>query len=188
MKKPTLILLETIFLACIIAAAHFFKFKPAFLDLAVISLAASFAGRAIAYLEIFEWLRAPFTEVVPHSAGVGETVEPKENLPGWKRAIAGLVCCPVCAGTWSAMLLSIAYMVSDAGKLLAYILAASAVAWLVTYLTEAIEWQKHLAWENTGRMNKLNKTSWVHSLTSPEKVFSLPVWEDDGIGGATWHP
>ena len=133
-----------------VTGALFFAKDMVWYDVLLLGMGASFVGRAVAYLKIFEWVREPFCDVIPHSAGVGDTVEPKEGLDGWKYALAHLISCPVCAGTWAALALSILPQV------LTYLFAASSIAWLFSYITEAVEWSKHRNWHEAGKFHKEN--------------------------------
>jgi len=133
--------------ATFLGLAIFHAVELSWFNLILLSLAASFVGRAVAYLKVFEWLRKPFAVVVPHGSGVGETVEPKPGLTGWRYVFANLICCPVCAGTWAALVLM--YLPLN----VTYVLAVAAGAWFITYLTEAIEWSRAKNWHHTGRLN-----------------------------------
>jgi len=120
--------------------------------------AASFGGRAVSYMGVFEWLRAPFTVVVPHSSGVGETVEPKDSNNIIVCVLGELIACPLCAGTWVAAALSVVYAVdSDFGRALVFIIGCAGVASILTRLAELIEWRGRLAWEDTATANRRNK-------------------------------
>ena len=152
MKKLTLIGLEALFLVLIVLSG---SIELTLTDLLILGLAASFAGRAVAYMEIFEWFREPFTKTVPHHS-MGAYVEPKGK--GWRRAIGGLLSCPVCSGTWAAAILVPLYAYIQAGRLLVYVLAIAAIAWFISYLTEAIEWHKAMAWEAAGHYQLEHQT------------------------------
>ena len=124
--------------------------------IAALPFASSMAARAIAYLDIFEWLRHPFTETTPHSSGVGSSV----NAIGGpiRSVIGGLLCCINCAGMWSATLLMAVYAFDPMlGKVMIYCLAAAAIGVMVTRTIEMIEWQSNLAQEKTGDMNRKNR-------------------------------
>lgn len=119
--------------------------------------ASSLAARAIAYLEIFEWLRAMFTEVVPHSSGAGEDVHPKMSHPTIG-VIGGLISCINCAGMWAAaLLLGVYAFFPTFGSTMIYILAAASIGILFTRTIELVEWKAHEAHEQTGYLNRINK-------------------------------
>ena len=118
--------------------------------------ASSMAARAISYLDIFEWLRRPFTKITPHSSGVGECVEPDGGPI--RHTIGGLLSCTNCTGMWSAALLMLVYAISPAfGKVLIICLGVASLGILVTKLIELVEWKSHLAHEDTGFMNRANR-------------------------------
>ena len=128
------------------------------LTLVSLAFAASMAGRAVAYLTVFEWLREPFTKIAVHSSGVGESVEPRDDHGPAVAVIGSLISCPVCAGVWSAALLLTVYAFEPAlGRTMIYILGAGGLAQIVTRLVELLEWQGRHTWEQTGFMNRLNK-------------------------------
>ena len=121
--------------------------------------AASMIGRAIAYLTIFEWLRIHFAIVVPHSSGAGEDNHPRYT-EGIRGAVSELICCPVCAGTWGAAAMLMIYKLHPAfGQNLITGLSVAAGAWLLSYVTEWVEWHKHAARETTGMLNRNGSTA-----------------------------
>lgn len=132
------------------------------LDVIVLGLAASFAGRSLSYLTIFEWLRRPLAQVVDHSSGAGQEVHPKKDLKGFWKGIAELICCPVCSATWSAAVLL------WLPPVFTYLFAAASVAWSNTLITELVEWSRHKAQEETGKLNGNNKKKEVpHDYPDP---------------------
>jgi hypothetical protein len=121
-----------------------------------LGLAASVGGRAIAYMDIGEFGRWPFVKSVPHSSGAGEDNEPKHS--GFLSAFEDLICCPICAGLWVALVLRVAFQLApDFGTLSISILSIGGVAWFLTRTTELIEWGARLTREQTGAMNFQNK-------------------------------
>lgn len=124
--------------------------------LVALAFGASLGGRALAYLAIFEWLRAPFTKVVRHSSGAGESVEPKDKNP-IIGVIGAWMSCPVCAGTWAALMMYSAWVLFPVmGRNLIYVMGAASFGSLVTRTVEALEWGGRLTWELTGHWNRRN--------------------------------
>ncbi|HMN10962.1 MAG TPA: DUF1360 domain-containing protein [Bellilinea sp.] len=133
------------------------SFVPDPLLLVALAFASSLAGRAVAYMTVFEWLRAPFTEITKHSSGVGESVEPRKDRGRIIEVIGTWMCCPVCAGTWAALLLHTLYIFyPEWGQTTIYVLAAAGAGSILTRYVEAREWEGRLAWERTGFMNLYN--------------------------------
>lgn len=156
-RYATLIILPCILEGILFVAAHLFSVSFTTTDLIALAVASSLAGRAIAYLTVFEWLRAPFTQVVSHSSGTGESVEPGP-YGGVRRVIGELLSCPICSGMWAAAMLTLFFAVDPVGgRLLIYVMAAASVGSILTRLVELLEWQKCLAWERTGQLNRQNK-------------------------------
>ena len=79
-------------------------FNLSTMDLVLLSFATFRLGRLIAYDRVMEPVRQFFNTTVPDPTGAGDTVEPKGE--GFQQSIGQLICCPVCAGTWVAALLT----------------------------------------------------------------------------------
>jgi hypothetical protein len=69
----------------------------------MLGLAVLRCGRMVAFELIFEPFRSIFGKTVPHDHA-GMTTEAKYET-GWRRAVGDLVTCPICAATWSALVL-----------------------------------------------------------------------------------
>jgi hypothetical protein len=69
-------------------------------DLLLLVFSTFRLGRLVAFDEVFEPVRYPFTETVDLENGAGKVVEPKGK--GAQRAIGEMISCPICAGTWIA--------------------------------------------------------------------------------------
>jgi hypothetical protein len=163
-----LITLETI----IFVTSHVIK-SIDWMVLLALPFASSMAARAIAYLDIFEWLRHPFTKVTPHSSGVGNSV----NAIGGpiRSVIGGLLCCVNCAGMWSTVLLMAVYAIDPpVGKIMILCLGAAAIGVLVTRTIEMVEWNANLAQEKTGELNRKNHPMYSFTLNNETPV-ATPV-------------
>ena len=134
---------------------------PASIELPVVIAlipASSLVARAVGYLDIFEWLRAPFTKVVPHSSGAGEDVQPKDDLHPCVKVFADLLYCANCSGMWAAALLMALYVLDPTmGRLEIYILGAAGTGILMTRVIEGVEWWTHVGHEIAGHLNRQNK-------------------------------
>lgn len=109
------------------------------LELALLGLSTFRLGRLIAYDRVMEPLRRFFTETHPDSTGAGDTVDPKGE--GFQQALGQLICCPICAGTWVAALLTYLYFIVPGPTYVFLIMtAAIAIAELLGALTEAFTW------------------------------------------------
>ncbi len=117
--------------------------------LLLLGLASFRGGRALAYNYVFEWLRAPFTEVVDDSSGAGKSI--MASGTGFRRVLGELLCCPICAGTWVALVLTgLLVLIYPFGLIFSFILAASGLAELVHWYAERQEWQGRQAREESG--------------------------------------
>ena len=137
--------------------------------LLALPFASSLAARAIAYLDIFEWLRKPFTTVTLHSSGVGSSVDP---IGGPIRSvIGGLLSCINCAGMWSTILLMLVYAIDPLlGKIMIIGLGVTTVGILITRLIEMVEWKSCLAQEMTGKANRQNKQPFTFAFLPPTET------------------
>jgi hypothetical protein len=140
--------------------------------LIALPFASSLSARSIAYLDVFSWLREPFTVTSAHSSGVGNSVDPK---PG--SALGELLSCINCSGMWAtALLLSLTVIYPNLGYIVIYTLAATSIGILFTRLIEMIEWRSCLAQEQTGAMNLYNK----EQLEKLKPMFEMEVPIRDG--------
>lgn len=160
-RFATLIMFAVVFEIVVTISAHLGKAPEiGALQVIVFCLGASLVGRAIAYLTIFEWLRAPFTVVVPHSSGAGEDVHPRSDKGPVIEVIGSWVSCPICAGTWGALGIVLFYsLFPEQGWIMAVVLAAGSVGSFITRSIELIEWTAHCQHETCGRLNQQNKNA-----------------------------
>jgi len=143
-KKVTLLALEVIFFGSIYVVSTNDFMMPIWLMVAT-AIATMRMARTISENEIMETLREPFCEVKPDSCGAGNGVHPKEDN-GFVRALGGLIACPICTGTWSALFLVAVYSLSPAfGKVLILVLALAGASELLYYLGEVLSWGGRLA-------------------------------------------
>lgn len=117
----------------------------------LLALAAYRGGRAVAFNKVFEWLRTLFRcRIVTDSSGAGENVEACDE-PGIIQALGELITCPICAGTWVAMMLMVIHSVSpEMGRGLIVILAAAGVAELLHWGSEFLSWGGRASREKAG--------------------------------------
>ena len=117
----------------------------------LLALAAYRGGRAVAFNKVFEWLRNLFhCRIVTDSSGAGENVEPCDE-PGVLQTLGELLTCPICAGTWVAMMLLVIHSVSpETGRGLIVILAAAGVAELLHWASEFLSWGGRASREQAG--------------------------------------
>lgn len=138
--------LEIAFFGTIIGVAHYRQVTPEPWFLALLAFAAFRTARTITFNEIGESLRAPFTEVKPDSCGAGANVHAKGT--GLLSVIGGLIACPICTGTWAALILfSLFVFYEPVGRTLVYVLAIAGAAEVLHWGSEALEW--------TGRKNRV---------------------------------
>ena len=119
----------------------------------LLGLAAFRVGRAISYNYIFSWLRAPFVDKHLDSSGAGDSEDPKGE--GITRVMGELLCCPICTGTWGAIVMLGFYAVRPAWAMVFMaVMAASAIAEYLHWSSERDEWQGRMAREISGTENQ----------------------------------
>lgn len=108
-------------------------------DFIMLAFATYRLGRLTAYDKVTEPLRRPFTQTTPDASGAGDTVVPRGA--GARRALGGLISCPICAGTWIAAGLVYGLELAPAPtRLFLSIMSAIGVGELLNAATEALEW------------------------------------------------
>ncbi|HEX9018485.1 MAG TPA: DUF1360 domain-containing protein [Anaerolineaceae bacterium] len=124
-------------------------FKLSAMDLTLLAFSTYRLGRLIAYDRVMEPFRKFFTNTVPDVTGAGESVDPKGE--GFQQAIGQLMCCPICAGTWVAALLTYGlYLFPGPARVFLTMTTAIGVAELLGAATEALSWTGQQARTNSG--------------------------------------
>jgi hypothetical protein len=114
-------------------------FRLSAMELTLLAFATYRLGRLIAYDRVMEPFRRFFTETVPDATGAGESVEPRGT--GFQQAIGQLICCPICAGTWVAALLTYALVLFPGpARVFLTMSAAIGAAEVLGAFTEAMSW------------------------------------------------
>ena len=146
------ILIELSFVALVALASlrisTLASYTPAMLVALLVlgSFASLRMARTISYNAVCAWLRKPFTHVVPDSSGAGDSVEPK---PG--NVLGELLACPICTGTWSALVLvNLVLWVPSFGQALVLVLGLAGVSECLHWRAERDEWQGRHARELSG--------------------------------------
>lgn len=131
------------------------NFKPGIFDLALLGFATLRLGRLIAFSQVMEPLRAPFTDTVPDESGAGENVVARGK--GIRKALGQMISCPICAGTWVAAGLTYGlYAFPEPTRLFLFMTAGIGVAELLHSCIEALSWSGSHARAQTGDIIKRN--------------------------------
>ncbi len=113
-------------------------------DLLLLGLTTFRAGRLVAYEGVAAPLRAPLTETVPDSSGVGETVVATGT--GVRFALGELVSCPICVGTWAAAgLVYGLHLAPRPTRVFLAVMSTTGVAEILQCSTEAFSWMGRAA-------------------------------------------
>jgi hypothetical protein len=149
---------------------------PTVVLIILLGIAAFRLGRAVSFNTVGLWIRDICkVETRPDSCGAGDNNHSTGNGLQW--VLGELVTCPICSGTWSAMLLLTAYALNHSfGLVLIYILAAAGVAEILHWLSETLEWSGRHSREQAGKLNRETPIVWMnisnngHKVTEKEKV------------------
>lgn len=127
-------------------------FNPSWLELFLLGFGTYRLGRLIAYDRVMEPFRQFFTTTALDQTGAGDSVSPKGQ--GFQQSIGQLICCPICAGTWVAALLTY-LLILFPGPTRVFLTMATAVgvAELLGAVTEAASWGGQYARTSTGIKN-----------------------------------
>jgi len=138
-RKIGFMMLEATFFGVLLVIALLDPPAPPVWMLPLFMLATIRMARTISFNEIGEGLRAPFTEVVPDSCHAGSNVHPKGA--GLTYVIGSLMSCPICSGTWSALLLYATWVIWPAfGQTLVIVLALAGASEFLHWTMEVLEW------------------------------------------------
>jgi hypothetical protein len=124
-------------------------------DLLLLGLATFRTGRVLAFEQVAEPLREPFTTTQPDQYGAGENVVAQGA--GMRKALGQLLSCPLCTGTWVALgLLCGLHLAPRPTRAFLAVMGASGIAELLNAATEAMTWagqaaRKRAGDEETGR-------------------------------------
>lgn len=140
-------------------------FELSVMQFVLLAFATFRLGRLIAFDRVMEPLRQFFTKTVPDPTGAGDTVEPKGE--GFTQAMGQLICCPICAGTWVAALLTyLLYLFPGPTTVFLIMTAAIGAAELLGALTEAFSWSGQYARTMSG-LKAMERESMLESRGHP---------------------
>jgi hypothetical protein len=106
----------------------------------------------ISFNEIMEWLREPFTEVIKDSSGAGANVHPKGE--GFRYAIGSLLSCPICTGTWCALVLLGIYTIYEPlGITMIWVFGLAGASEATWRIVSFFEWAGRLARVSAGSIS-----------------------------------
>jgi len=157
-QKLTYFVLEVTFFASIVALVLVRPHAnmPLWL-LGIMTFACFRAAITISENEIMAWLRDPFTETKLDSCGAGNSISPATSGPaskGWKRAMGGLIACPICTGTWCALALMAVWTITPGfGTVLIEVLFVAGISELLVSLREFLCWNARLARVRAGQIS-----------------------------------
>ena len=88
---------------------------------------------------------------MPDSCGAGESVNPKQG-DGLRRAIGGLLACPICTGIWAALVFVGLYALNHNIVTVAIlVLGAAGASEFIYYAKERYAWSARLARVQNGK-------------------------------------
>lgn len=108
-------------------------------DFVLLALSTFRIGRMLAYDQVAQPVREPFTQTEPDASGAGDTVVPDGR--GARRALGELFSCPICTGTWVAAILTYGlHLLPGPTRVLITMMGAVGAAELLGAGTEAMSW------------------------------------------------
>lgn len=163
-EKGWFIFLDVVFIAIAFVAGDLGNLpdlESPFAVLAVLGLASFRLGRAVSFNMIFLWLRQAVDIVeAPDSSGQGANNQ--ATGVGLKYVLGELVSCPICSGTWAAMILLGLYLITpQVGQVLVYALAAAGLAEFTHWMSEAGQWLGRWGRESAGAASRVGGASMV---------------------------
>jgi hypothetical protein len=123
------------------------------IEFMILGFATMRMAQTISFNTVFEPFRKPFCKVVKDSCKAGECVVPRDDVSPFFHAIGELITCPICSGTWSALVLLTIWAYSP---IPIYVFAVAGLSEYLHYGSELIEW--------TGRASRC-----VSGFISPDK-------------------
>lgn len=109
------------------------------LDLTMLGLSTYRTGRLVAYDQVTQPLREPFTETTSDSYGTSQTTVPQGS--GVRKAVGDLIACPTCIGTWVAAFLVYGLRVAPGPtRLFLAFMSATGLAGILNSANEALSW------------------------------------------------
>jgi hypothetical protein len=152
-------------------------FQPTWIELFILGFATYRLGRLIAYDRVMEPFRQFFTTTGPDPTGAGDSVSPKGQ--GFQQSIGQLICCPICAGTWIAALLTyLLILFPGPARVFLTMTTAIAIAELLGAVTEAASWGGQYARTAAGEKNiEREELRSGHAVSFPERKPSEHVDE-----------
>lgn len=114
-------------------------FNLSTVDLVLLAFSTFRLGRLVAYDRVMEPFRQFFNETVRDPTGAGDTVVPKGV--GFQQSLGQLICCPICAGTWIAALLTyLLYLFPGPTRVFLVMTGVVGAAELLNAAAEAWSW------------------------------------------------
>jgi len=144
--------LDVSFFSTVALLAHASQLPPVTpTNLLLFGLATVRMARTLSFNEIAEPIRAPFTEVKADSCGAGANVHARGD--GLQYVIGSLLACPICTGTWSALLLVIAWSLLPFGQMLVWVLAIASISEILHWFIDLGEWSGRAARVYSGHVS-----------------------------------
>jgi hypothetical protein len=150
-RKFALIGIEVIFVAAVIIVAVYQpKLEIPWWLIPFLPLAVMRASVTVSENEVMSWLREPFCVTAPDDCGAGLSVTPK---PG--SVIGALLACPICSGTWCALVLVALYaLLPSVGTVAIVVLGAAGASEFLYYAKERQSWSARLARSQDGQIER----------------------------------
>lgn len=115
-------------------------------------------SRLIAWDGVLQPLRDPFTRVVPHDSGAGDTTEARTDRGAFVEVVGELITCPICNGTHATMLLLLLdALVPALVQVLITMLAVVGAVEMLMGVYELAQWRGERERHETGPIMRRNR-------------------------------
>jgi hypothetical protein len=131
--KPFLVL--TFFVAVILLSILMAQTSLSMVELVILGLATVRLARTLSFNTVADFIRKPFTKVIHDDCNAGDCVVPCGT--GWRYMIGELLACPICIGTWSALVLLLTWRFSH---IPVYVFAIAGLSEAFHWLFDVLEW------------------------------------------------
>ena len=166
----------SLFIGALIIVSYFVKIELSLVNLAVLGLATIRMARTISFNGVGEPLRKWFTKTTPDNCNAGENVEPAGT--GLCYAIGELISCPICSGTWSALVMVVLWAIAPVAV---YVFAVASVSEALHWAYEFLEWRAREARVMSGLIspdNKADQRPIALSIPTRVSVFDTDISQD----------
>jgi len=115
-------------------------------------------SRLVSYDGVFQPIRSPFCNVVPHDSRAGDTTCARTDAGAFREVVGELICCPICNGTHITTLLILGLaLLPGVTNILVVILAIIGLREMLEPIFELVQWKSECARHECGPLMEVNR-------------------------------